>query len=581
MTTQASNEGILYEPDDPCPLPVAISVGIQGVLLVIAPTVLYVSVAAVAADQPDAYLSWAVFASLIINGIVTALHAGRLGRIGARHVLISGTAGNFIAVSVTALSEGGPALLASLVLVSSLFQFVVAAWLPLLRRIITPVVSGTVYMLIAAMIIPIAIDSLDEAHEHTSLWAYPTVAMVTLAVALMLGLRATGRFRLLSTLIGIASGVVVAALFGLYEVDRIVEAPWVGLPNGEFPGFRFAFGPHFWGLLPVFLIVTLVSTIKIIGGGSVVQQTARRNMTATDFRLVQGAVNANGIGTMLTGITGTMPTITYEAFSVSLTNFTGVAARKVGYIIGIVLVAMAMLPKLTAVLLSIPAPVTGAYILMTMGILFVEGMRTVIQEGLDYRKTLIAGVAFAIGLGFESQTVFGQLLTGVWGEILTNGLTVGAIAAVAMNLFVEITGARIRRLRVELDMASLPRMDAFLRDVASRQGWDRSSQQRLSFIGEETLAILLQDAAGSSSVGNTRHLLISARPEARILELEFLTAFDDDENIEDRLAYLDEQMETPSESEISFRILRHYASSVRHRKYHGIDIVTVEVQGGT
>jgi len=157
---------------------------------------------------------------------------------------------------------------------------------------------------------------------------------------------------------------------------------------------------------------------------------------------------------------------------------------------------------------------------------------------------------------------------------------VGAIAAVAMNLFVEITGARIRRLRVELDMASLPRMDAFLRDVASRQGWDSSSQQRLSFIGEETLAILLQDAAGSSSVGSTRHLLISARPEARILELEFLTAFDDDENIEDRLVYLGEQMETPSESEISFRILRHYASSVRHRKYHGIDIVTIEVQGG-
>ena len=171
---------------------------------------------------------------------------------------------------------------------------------------------------------------------------------------------------------------------------------------------------------------------------------------------------------------------------------------------------------------------------------------------------------------------------GIQGVLLVIAPTVlyVSVASVAMNLFVEITGVRIRRLRVELDMASLPRMDAFLRDVASRQGWDSSSQQRLSFIGEETLAILLQDAAGSSSVGNARHLLISARPEARILELEFLTAFDDDENIEDRLVYLDEQMETPSESEISFRILRHYASSVRHRKYHGMDIVTIEVHGG-
>ena len=105
----------------------AIGVGFQGVLLVIAPTVLYIAVAAQAANQPEAYLTWAVFAALVINGAITALHASRVGRIGAGHVLISGTSGNFIAVGITALSEGGPGLLASLTLVSSLFQFVVAA----------------------------------------------------------------------------------------------------------------------------------------------------------------------------------------------------------------------------------------------------------------------------------------------------------------------------------------------------------------------------------------------------------------------------------------------------------------------
>ncbi len=42
---------------------------------------------------------------------------------------------------------------------------------------------------------------------------------------------------------------------------------------------------------------------------------------------------------------------------------------------------------------------------------------------------------------------------------------------------------------------------------------------------------------------------------------------------------MSEQAETPDVNEISFRLLRHYASSVRHRKYHGIDVVTVQVQG--
>ena len=72
-------------------------------------------------------------------------------------------------------------------------------------------------------------------------------------------------------------------------------------------------------------------------------------------------------------------------------------------------------------------------------------------------------------------------------------------------------------------------------------------------------------------------LIIVARP-GEAVELEFLAVFDE-ENIEDRLAHLSEQAEVPAEHEISFWLLRHYASSVRHRKYHGIDIVTVRVEG--
>lgn len=62
------------------------------------------------------------------------------------------------------------------------------------------------------------------------------------------------------------------------------------------------------------------------------------------------------------------------------------------------------------------------------------------------------------------------------------------------------------------------------------------------------------------------------------MELEFLSSLED-ENLEDRLAYMGDQTEIPEEHEISYRLLRHYASSVRHRKYHGLDIVTVQVEG--
>ena len=61
--------------------------------------------------------------------------------------------------------------------------------------------------------------------------------------------------------------------------------------------------------------------------------------------------------------------------------------------------------------------------------------------------------------------------------------------------------------------------------------------------------------------------------------MEFVaTSEEQDENLEDRLAYLGDTPQTQDDHELSFRLLRHYASSVQHRKYHEIDVVTVEVE---
>ena len=78
--------------------------------------------------------------------------------------------------------------------------------------------------------------------------------------------------------------------------------------------------------------------------------------------------------------------------------------------------------------------------------------------------------------------------------------------------------------------------------------------------------------------GEARRLVVTARTEGGGAELEFLSATEG-ENIEDRLAYMGETPEIGDGQEMSFRLLRHYASSVRHQKYHGVDIVTVNVEG--
>ncbi len=584
MTSPPAEQAIRYEPDEPCPAPVSVAVGLQGAVLGLAPLVLIVAVTARAGGQDQSYIEWAVFAALIISGALTALQATRFWRFGAGHVLIMGTTPNFVAISVLALTEGGPALLASLTVAASLFYIALALWLPLLRRVITPVVSGTVLMLIAVTILPVAFDRIQEVPEDAPGVAGPAIILVTLAVTVAMALRASGPWRLWSPVIGIAAGCIVAVPLGAYDAGLVADAPWAGLPSAGFPGIDLTPGVGFWTLLPAFVVVTLVGGVKNMGDCVAVQQACSRRPRAIDFRVVQGSLNTNGLGIFFSGLAGTPPTTVYSATSVSLTSLTGVASRRVGSVIGAALLALAFLPKVTAILLSIPSPVMGAYLLTAIALIFVGGVRTVVQGGLDRHKALVTGIAFAIGAGLDQQTIITDALGGTWGKLLDNGLLAGATAAVAMTVFLNLTSPRGRwRLDVELDAASLPEIQEFLREVASAAGWNDASAQRLDAAAEETLISLLQgsenrlDRGGS---GEAPRLIIGARPEGSTVELEFMAVFDD-ENLEDRLAYLSEEAEGAGglgEGEISLRLLRHYASSVQHQKFHGLDIVTVQVR---
>ena len=105
--TRSADQPIQHEPEEACPPLVALGVGIQGVMLVLATLVLIVAVTARAGGQGDGYATWAVLAALIIAGSLTALQAGRFWRLGSGHLLIMGPTPNYVAVSVLALNAGG------------------------------------------------------------------------------------------------------------------------------------------------------------------------------------------------------------------------------------------------------------------------------------------------------------------------------------------------------------------------------------------------------------------------------------------------------------------------------------------
>ena len=163
-------------------------------------------------------------------------------------------------------------------------------------------------------------------------------------------------------------------------------------------------------------------------------------------------------------------------------------------VIGVTLIVLAFFPKVAALLIAIPGPVIAAHTTVFLGILFVQGMRIVIGDGMDHRKVTICGLTFWVGVGFQNRWICAdQLGDGFLAVLLGNGMTAGAIVAVATMLFLNLASPQQRRLRAPLKSESLSDIDAFLRRFAQRAGWNEASAERLSSAGEETLAVLLQE----------------------------------------------------------------------------------------
>ena len=416
--------------------------------------------------------------------------------------------------------------------------------------------------------------------------AAPTIAIVTFATVAVLLLAAPHSWRLWSPGLGMVVGCLVAALFGLYNVAEVTGAPWIGLPGLGWPGLNLTFDPVFWSLLPVFILVALIDGMVTCGDSVAIQKVSWRRPRSTDFRAVQGAIAATGISTLLSGLAGSVPN-KIHILTAGIVEMTGVAARVVGVYSGALFILTAFLPKIPSVLLAIPSPVIAAYTIVFMGILFSSGVRIVMQDGIDHRKAVIVGLSFWIGVGFENDWFFPELLEeslGLLGSsIFGNGMAAGGITAVILTGVMNVTRPRRLLMETHLDTETLPKIRSFLEQVSARKHLNRELHDRLCLVAEETLLTFLQGDARDEADGKKRRLRLVVRAGRDEIELEFV-AVAADTNIEDRLAMLAEEASLAEfehedlEHELSLRLLRHLSSSVRHQQFHNTDIVTVTVR---
>lgn len=574
MEATTPSTDIRYEPNETPPLPLTIGLGFQMALLSIAGIVLTPAVVIRAGGGSDEYLAWAVFAAVVVSGISTILQALGKFRIGAGYVLLMGTSGAFIGICIGALNESGPATMAALVIVSSLLQLLFATKLSKFRRVLTPTVTGTVIMLIAVTVMPILFDMMHEIPEGSSMSGAAMSAGTALIIMVFLAIKARGILRLWAPMIGVIAGTIVSGFYGLYDVQSIQDAEWIGIPSvAGWPGMDLTFGPAFWAFLPAFIFVTMIGAIETVGDSIAIQQVSWRNPRASDFRTVQGALMADGIGNFLSGVTATIPNTTYSS-SVSVVELTGVASKACGIAIGVIFIFLSVNPKFLAAILAIPAPVVGAFVTVLIAMLFMLGMKIVIQDGINYRSGLICGISFWIGSGFQNGAIFPEFFDGLATGSFQNGMVSGGLIAILLTILSELTLKARKRIQTGLSVEALPELQAFIRKFSKSHSWSSSFTIRVEGAVEEALLILCSQTDPDQKDGV---LQLMIKGESDRATLEFVAA-DSTENLQDRIALMGADISSVNlERDVSLRMLKHLTTSVRHERYHGTEIIVLEV----
>ena len=570
--TSTSNSRLRYAVDETPSEGLTIGLSLQVVTLVLTGIILVPIIVLNAAGHPEG-VEWAVFAALAVSGLSTILQARPMGPVGAGYALYMGTSGAFIGVSTAAVAVGGLPLLATLVAASALVQFFFSARLSLFRRLVTPTVGGTVIMLIAVNLFPITTDMLTAVpagFDPGSLGA-PLAAFAAFAAITLVSLYARGATRLWAPLIGILVGTAVAAPTGMLDWTPLLNAAWFGLPRSGWPGLDLAFDARFLGLLVPFIIVTIIGAIETYGDAIAIQRVSHRTPVPVDFKVVQRALNADGVGNLLSGLSGTVPNTTY-ASSISIADLTGVAARRVALYAGTIIVLAAFVPKIAAVLQVVPSPVAGAYIFIFLVLLFRQGLRLVTSGGFDYEKGLIVCISFWVGLGFQYGAIFPDHLPEWSRGVLDNGMAAGGIVAMILTLLVSLK-ERGRHIVLEPSVRSLAKLRAVLDLAAERAGWDDIATKRLELAGEEAFQYLLERQAESKP----HRIRAAVRPLDDVLQIELVSG-PDSANLEARLDGLDQDDEEQAVvRDVGPRILRHVAQEVRHEQFYDLDVLTVTV----
>lgn len=233
----------------------------------------------------------------------------------------------------------------------------------------------------------------------------------------------------ISVLLGIVIGALIAIAMGTMTFGKVADAAWFGLIT------PFHFGTPTFALVPVITMVLVMIVVMIESTGMFLalgEMTGRK----VDQPMLSAGLRTDGIGTLIGGIFNTFP---YTSFSqnVGLVGVTGIKSRFVCVAGGAILIVLGLVPKIGALVESIPTMVLGGAGLVMFGMVAATGIRILSGVNFATNRNNLFIVAVSLGMGMI-PLIAPNFKQWIWHDIhplIESGILLASITAVALNAF--------------------------------------------------------------------------------------------------------------------------------------------------
>jgi xanthine permease len=301
------------------------------------------------------------------------------------------------------------------------------------HKVIPPLVGGTVIVIVGISLMPSAFNSIYHAPGnvgHNVLVAFVSAAV--LIICILLGRQTKGYgtfFRLVSVILAIIAGTVTASLLGSVSFSAVKDASWFALPS------FFPFGKPVFDLQAILTMVFiyLVILIETTGTWFVVSNVTGSEL---DEKRLNHASVGEGLGCFVGSLFGGTPMTGYSS-NAGIIAITGVASKMAIIAAGFILVALGLIPKLSAVITCIPEPVINGIFGVVCVAIVMNGFKVIQKVEINDRNMMVIGVPILLTVG--TVVLPKEILYSVpdfANYILSSGTAVGAIATLILNLVI-------------------------------------------------------------------------------------------------------------------------------------------------